>query len=133
MNFRLLISTITIMQNYMLTVLVKNNLDEKERGALIGDIKKQFGSLKKEDLWGARSLAYPISKQDKAYFAHFEFESEPNTISSLDKMVKLNEDVIRYLLTKVELPKKVAKPKKQVVKKEESEEIVDKELVEDKE
>lgn len=83
---------------------------------ILDQIKKQFGSLKKEDLWGARNLAYPIAHQDKAYFAHFEFESEPANIASLDKMVKLNEDIIRYLLTRVELRKKVIKPKKVMAK-----------------
>ena len=101
----------------MLTVLVKNNLDEKDRVALLDQIKKQFGNLKKEDLWGGRSLAYQIAHQDKAYFAHYEFEAEPNTISDIDKMVKLNEDIIRYLLTKVETKKKVTKPKSAVSKK----------------
>ena len=110
----------------MLTLVVKNDVDEKARTALLEEVKKQFGSLKKEDLWGARSLAYPIMHQDRAYFAHFEFESEPSTIFALDKMVKLNEDIIRYLLTRVDLPKKAAKPlfagKKQVTKVESKEE-----------
>ena len=93
------------MQNYLLTVVVKNELDEKARLVLLDSIKKQFGALKKEDLWGARSLAYPIKHSDKAFFAHFEFESEPDTILSLDRNIKLNEDVIRYLLTRVEVKK----------------------------
>ena len=105
------------MQNYMLTILVKNDLAEKDRTALLSDIKAAIGELKKEDLWGARGLAYPIAHQEKAFFAHFEFLQEPNQISALDKMVKLNEDIIRYLLTRVEIPKKVAKPRNEVRKK----------------
>ncbi len=90
------------MQNYMLTVLVKNDLDEKARVALLEAIKKQFDNLGKEDLWGTRTLAYPIQHLDKAYFAHFEFAAQENKISALDKSIKLNEDVIRYLLLRKE-------------------------------
>lgn len=94
------------MQNYLLTLLVKNDLAEKDRKQLLDSISSQFGKLVKEDLWGSKNLAYPINHQDKAYFAHFEFQSEPNMISSLDKNVKLNEDIIRYLLIRLH-PKKV--------------------------
>ncbi len=86
------------MSNYQLTLLIKNTLEEKERKELLGSITKDFGKLIKEDLWGTRDLSYPIKHQTQAYYAHFEFEAEPQQIPSLDKMVKLNEDIIRYLL-----------------------------------
>jgi len=101
--------------NYLLTLLVKNDVEEKDRLALLDNVKKAFGKLDKEDLWGVRELAYPISKQNRAFYAHFEFQSEPNTISQLDKNLKLNEDVIRYLIVRND-PKKA---KKKVTKKEE--------------
>lgn len=88
------------MNQYNLTVLIKNDLDEKARQELLGDVQKSFGKLIKEDLWGVRGLSYPIKRQDKAFYALYEFEAEPNVISSLDKKLKLNEDIIRYLLIK---------------------------------
>src|SRR5689334_10847604 len=96
------------MQNYMLTVLVKDSLDEKGRVALLDSIKNQFDSVIKEDLWGNRSLAYPISHQTKAFYAYYEFSADQSKISNLDKMIKLNEDVLRHLLT-VKEEKKVRK------------------------
>lgn len=89
------------MNNYLLTVLVNDKLSEKDRKELVDSISKNFGKLTKEDLWGSRYLAYPIKHNDKAYYAHFEFEAEPQIISSLDKMLKLNEDILRYLLVRV--------------------------------
>lgn len=89
------------MNDYALTILLKPDLDEKARGELIGSITKKIGQVKKEDLWGNRELAYPIKKQQKAFYAHFEFEANPGDISSLDKSLKLEEDIIRYLLVRV--------------------------------
>ncbi|MBI3486309.1 30S ribosomal protein S6 [Candidatus Daviesbacteria bacterium] len=86
--------------NYNLTLVIKNEVDEKARKELLDSITQKFGKLVKEDLWGVRDLAYPIKHQDKAFYANFEFEAEPKNISSLDKMVKLNEDILRYLLIK---------------------------------
>ena len=86
------------MNSYSLTLVLKNDLAEKERTELLGTVTKSFGKLIKEDLWGSRSLVYQIKHQDKGFYTHYEFESEPDQISRLDKMVKLNEDVLRYLL-----------------------------------
>lgn len=89
------------MGNYELTVLINNDLDEKARDKIIEDIKGKVsdgGKIIKEDLWGSRNLAYPIKHQTLAFYAHFEFENELKSISSLDKNIRLNEDIIRYLL-----------------------------------
>lgn len=89
------------MSDYALTILLKPDLDEKARGELIESVTKRMGKVKKDDLWGNRELAYPIKKQQKAFYAHFEFEANPGDISSLDKSLKLEEDIIRYLLVRV--------------------------------
>lgn len=86
------------MNSYLLTLLIKDSLDEKERATLLESLTKQFGKVTKEDLWGVKDLVYPIKRANKAYYAHFEFEGEAKDIPSLDKSLKLNEDVIRYLL-----------------------------------
>jgi small subunit ribosomal protein S6 len=88
------------MNNYRLTLIIKENLEEKERKALLDDVVKSFGEMTKEDLWGVRPLAYEIQHGSKGYYAHYEFSSEPQTIAALDKKLKLNEEIIRYLLLK---------------------------------
>lgn len=109
------------MNNYRLTLIVKDSIDEKERKALLDDVVKSFGELKKEDLWGSRAFTYKIAHDSKGYYAHYEFSSEPETIAALDKKLKLNEDILRYLLLKHEprtiKPKKVSKTEKAVEEK----------------
>lgn len=83
---------------YQLALLIKDSLDEKARGELLDSVKKNLGEIKKEDLWGSRSMSYKIQKADKAFYAYFEFETTPGAIPSLDKSIRLNEDIIRYLL-----------------------------------
>lgn len=86
------------MNTYHLTLILKVDLSEKERGEILDKITKSFAKKDKEDLWGSRDLAYPIKKQKKGWYAHFEFGAEPKSIPSLDKQLKLEEDVLRYLL-----------------------------------
>lgn len=88
------------MNNYILTLVIKTDLEEKARKELLDSVTKKFGKIEKEDLWGNRDLSYPISKQKKGYYAHYNFQAEPQAIPTLDKALKLEEDIIRYLLIK---------------------------------
>lgn len=58
------------------------------------------GKVEKEDLWGMRPLAYPIKRQTSGFFAHFEIQADPKDAKALDKSLKLEEDILRYLLTR---------------------------------
>ncbi len=92
------------MNSYYLTLVLKPDLDEKGRKALLESISKKMlgedGNLGKEDLWGLRDLAYPILRQTKGFYVHFEFETEPKNVKGLDKTLKLEEDILRYLLVR---------------------------------
>ncbi len=89
------------MNKYALTLILKPDLDEKVRKELLSSVVTKFGKMEKEDLWGARDLVYPIAHQTKGYYVHYFFDAEPDTISSLDKDLKIDEDIIRYLIVRV--------------------------------
>ena len=95
-------NTFRNMNSYLLTLVLKPDLEEKARGSLLGDVKKKMmgkdGKIEKEDLWGVRDLAYPIMKQNKGFYAHFEFSTDPSIAKNLDKILKVEEDILRYLL-----------------------------------
>lgn len=90
------------MNNYLLTLVLKIDLDDKARKELVDDMKKKMlgesGKVTKEDVWGVRDLAYPILKQTKGYYIHFEFETDPAVAKGLDNQLKVEEDILRYLL-----------------------------------
>lgn len=93
------------MNNYLLTLVLKTDLEEKERKAVLDSVTKKLageeGKIKKEDLWGNKDLAYKIKKQEKGYFAHFEIEADPKNAKGLDKILKVEENILRYLLVRV--------------------------------
>ncbi len=89
------------MNKYALTVIVKSELEEKARKELLDSITKKMGENVKEELWGVRDLTYPIQKLTKAYYAHYFFETDPKSISPLDKSLKIEEDILRYLIVRI--------------------------------
>lgn len=92
------------MNSYYLTLVLKPDLEEKERKSLLESISKKIvgkdGKVEKEDLWGVRSLAYPIKRQTSGYYAHYEIQADPSSAKGLDKKLDLEEDVLRYLIVR---------------------------------
>lgn len=90
------------MNSYYLTLVLKPDLEEKERKELLNSITERLvrkeGKVEKEDLWGVRPLAYPLKRNTSGYFAHFEIQADPQNAKGLDKSLKVEEDVLRYLL-----------------------------------
>ena len=58
---------------------------------------KQIAVFEKTDVWGKRSLAYTIKKKKLGYYCLFLYEGEGTVINALEKPLKLNEKVLRYL------------------------------------
>lgn len=86
------------MNNYYLTLVLNYQLEEGVRKGLLESIVSKVDKVTKEDLWGNKDLVYPIKKQRKGYYAHYELESTPDKIPALDRSLKLEEDIIRHLL-----------------------------------
>lgn len=92
------------MNTYYLTLVLDPNIEEVGRKAVLDPVLKKAvgdqGKVIKEDLWGVRDLSYPIKGKTKGYYAHFEFETAPEVAKGLDRVLKVEEDILRYLLVR---------------------------------
>jgi len=80
-------------------------LDAPEREGLAGDAKKQIeaaGSLKHENNWGLRKLAYEINRRTEADYRWFRFEAGTDLLDSLDHNLKIADGVLRFRIFKVD-------------------------------
>lgn len=50
------------------------------------------------DHWGGRRLAYPIQKQTSGHYVVTQFHGDPDSLPELERIMKLDEGVLRYLL-----------------------------------
>lgn len=48
--------------------------------------------------WGRRTLAYPIRRKEAGYYVVTQFETSPERIPELERVIKLDESVLRHLL-----------------------------------
>ena len=47
--------------------------------------------------WGLRNLAYDIQKQKRGYYVRFEYDSPPQAVRDLERVLRLSEDAMRFL------------------------------------
>ena len=76
-----------------------------------GVIEGMGGKIIKVDNWGKRRLAYDIRKQREGTYAVLEVSAEPSMIKEFERQLRLNENVLRFLSTRVPIRKK-ARPSK---------------------
>ena len=60
------------------------------------------GSIKKREYWGLRSLAYRIKKNRKGHYVMFNLETGPQALREFERIMGLNEDVLRFLNLNIE-------------------------------
>lgn len=92
------------MSTYEGIFIVKPELKEEDaKGvfkAINDSITKTGGSVKKEEVWGKRQLAYPIKKAREGYYYKLDFDLEPAGIAKIETAYKLNDNILRTMITK---------------------------------
>lgn len=100
-----MISEYEVMREYEL-VLIFDPEESKEKKAVLEKLKdwmKGKGRVIEENEWGRRKLAYPLKSkegrklQEGEYF-QIDFEAEAEAVAKIEKKLKLEEKVIRYLV-----------------------------------
>jgi small subunit ribosomal protein S6 len=83
-------------------------------------VKKIFtdngGEIKTIDNWGKRKLAYPIKKNEHAIYVFYIVNLPSSSISKVDSTLNITDEVIRFLITKLDL-KAISKAEAQKAKK----------------
>ncbi|MBI4542310.1 MAG: 30S ribosomal protein S6 [Gemmatimonadetes bacterium] len=85
--------------------------------ALLGD-----GTAVTVQHWGKRSLAYPIRHSDTGYYVIAQFEVDSARLPEFERVIKLDEGVVRFLLVLMEIEAPAAVPVETAVVAEEEEE-----------
>ena len=56
------------------------------------------------DVWGRRTLAYPIKKQQTGYYVVATFETDPALLPEFERALRLDEGVLRFLVVLNDTP-----------------------------
>lgn len=91
------------MRKYEIMYILRSTLEESDRKAEIEKLAKLLTSngakVSKTDEWGLKDLAYEIKKEKKGYYVVLKVEAEPAALKEFDRLTKIDNNVLRYLIT----------------------------------
>lgn len=65
-------------------------------------ISDNGGSIANTESWGLRTLAYRIKKNRKGHYVMFHIDAPAPAIHEMERQMRINEDVLRYLTIRVD-------------------------------
>lgn len=90
-------------KNYEVMFIVKS-MEEEATEAIIARVQdlitRNGGTVNNLDRMGKKRLAYEVRKQTEGYYVLVEFSIEPAQIKEIDRVIKINENIIRHLIVK---------------------------------
>jgi small subunit ribosomal protein S6 len=96
------------MKFYELTYLISPELSEEElkslREKISSLIQKEGGVLNEINFPNKKSLFFPIKKQKEAFFADLNFYLEAEKLGNLEKELKSEKKILRYLILTKKIP-----------------------------
>jgi len=107
---------VNALRPYEILIIIDSRPTDEEAAALLTQLGEQIKTLgaevSKVENWGKRRLSYEIRKQREGTYAVLEVSAEPSTIKEFERQLRLNENVLRFLSTQVQVRKKKARPGK---------------------
>ena len=92
------------MSFYENTLITKQDLPkaelEKIREKYNDLINKNSGKVIKIEEWGLLNLARKIKRYNKGFYIHYKFQGSKDTLSEINKKIKIDSSIIRHLVVK---------------------------------
>ena len=93
-------------RSYEMTLVLNSQLED---GGVDGAVKRYVDFLESQDAkivnvdrWGVRKLAYKIGRHQQGDYSIIQFVAEPGVVAELDRLCRLDESVMRQMVTYVE-------------------------------
>lgn len=94
------------MSNYESVLIARQDLGASQVNNLVSElsevVKKEGGEVVKVDNWGLKNLAYRIKKNRKGHYVVLNISAPATAIAEYERLLRVNEDVIRYMTVKVD-------------------------------
>lgn len=92
------------MRKYEVMYILRPDLQEEANKASVerfaSIVTNDGGEMEKLQEMGKRRLAYEISDLREGFYVLMNFKSEPQAVSELERVMKISDDVVRYLIVR---------------------------------
>lgn len=92
-----------MMRRYEGMFIIKPDMNKEELKKTLDSIEdtiaKNGGRIEKCQRWAGRRLGYTVKKFEEGEYYLCDFEAEPKTVSALEGAYRLNDNILRTLIT----------------------------------
>ena len=114
-------------REYEFTFISRSEIPEADKTKLFekyeGVLTKGGGQVLKKEDWGVKRMAYPIKKNFRGHYMHYDLTSTAEDMAECERLMRIDENVLRFMSIRIgqnididqrlaELAKKAAEPKK---------------------
>lgn len=89
-------------RDYELGFILNPEVSEEQNSSILERIQQivnnHDGQVVRINQWGRRRLAYPIEHQRDGFYVFFDMILTPETVSELDRNLKVTEEVLRHII-----------------------------------
>lgn len=93
-----------MLREYEFTVITRNDLPDADRAKALEKYEELFlkdgGEFIVKDEWGSRKMAFPMKKQFRGFYTHYDMTSNPENLKEAERLLRIDENILRYLLIK---------------------------------
>ena len=94
------------MNKYESVLIARQDLGASQVSSLVDGLKQvianQGGEVVRVDNWGLKNLAYRIKKNRKGHYVLLNISAPANALAEYERVMRVNEDIIRYMTVKVD-------------------------------
>ena len=93
------------MNKYESVIIINPSVDEDKIKSLVdrfSDLINKNGKVEKVNTLGKKKLAYEVKKNREGIYVVFYFEAEPTLIAELERNYRITDEVIKFIVVKVE-------------------------------
>lgn len=93
------------MRKYELMYIIRPEVEQEALQAVVDKFQgiiQNGGEITKHDVMGKRRLAYEINKIRDGVYVLVNFTATPDVVAELERILKISDEVIRYLITRDE-------------------------------
>jgi len=106
------------MNCYETLFVIKPTLTDEETNAQIERMETVLGNvdaqLQAVNRIGMRKLAYPVQKNERGYYVVMYYQAPGSAIAEIERNLRINEDILKFLTVRYTNKKEIAQFEKQV-------------------
>lgn len=94
------------MNKYELTLVLDGKAGAAKKKKVTETLEKTLkifkGAISESKEWGVKELAYKLGKSETGLYLYFELDLDPTAVKALNDKIRVDPDLIRYLLIRKE-------------------------------